>query len=80
MIEGYYMTYIVGAQRGQQLSLKFAEPMQGNRFNLVTPSQNLIGRDLLFADITLPETGDYQIIVGSERMGKEPFDLEIAID
>ena len=80
MIEGYYMTYIVGAQRGQQLSLKFADPRQSSRFNLVTPSQNLIGRDLSFANITLPETGDYQIIVGSEQMGKNPFDLEIVIE
>jgi len=75
---GDYITYTFDAKQGQKLSLEILQ-QQSINFSLVSPSQTLLGHELTYADITLPETGDYQIFVSTQTSGTDPTELYIGI-
>jgi len=75
---GDYITYTIGAKQGQKLSLEILQ-QQSIDFSLVSPSGTLLGRELTYADIVLPETGDYQIFVSTQTSGTDESELYLGI-
>src|ERR1700754_655902 len=64
-------TYLVGARAGQVMSVQLTSPQKSDRFLVMTSkSTNLLADNARTWTGTLPETGDYHIIVdGDERGG-----------
>lgn len=71
--------YTLTAQGGQRMTLAISSPEDNAVFDIVTPSGIILGTELTQDTIPLPQTGDYQIIVGGTR-GNATYDLDIAIE
>ncbi len=62
--------YIVGARAGQVMTLQLTAPRNAVRFMLVSPNTgDLIADNVRTWTGTLPQTGDYQIIVDADERG-----------
>ena len=67
------------ARSGQTMALSISSLEDNAVFDLIDPSGTILGSELKNEKISLPSTGDYQIIVGGTR-GNANYDLAIAID
>lgn len=61
-------TFLVGARAGQVMTVKLTAPRQAVRFLVMSPTtRNLVADNARQWTGTLPETGDYHIIVDSDE-------------
>ena len=79
VVRGDRNVYTLTAQGGQRMTLAIRSPEDNAVFDIVTPSGIILGTELTQDTIPLPQTGDYQIIVGGTR-GNATYDLDIAIN
>ncbi|NJN21662.1 MAG: hypothetical protein HC812_11385 [Leptolyngbya sp. RL_3_1] len=79
VIRGERDLYLLGAQGGQLMTLDLYALEDNAVFDLVSPSGLLLAQESTFEAIALPETGDYQIIVGGTR-GNATYSLDVAIE
>lgn len=75
--------YLLGAQKGQTMSIRIMSLEDNAVFDVVAPPNKLGQRRTLKQEAvtwsnTLPETGDYQIVVGSTR-GNASYRLQVTI-
>jgi hypothetical protein len=63
-------TFLVGARAGQVMTIKLTAPRKSVRFLLMSPTtRNLVADNAREWTGTLPETGDYYIIVDADERG-----------
>lgn len=63
-------TFLVGARAGQVMTIKLTAPRKSVRFLLMSPTtRNLVADNARDWTGTLPETGDYYIIVDADERG-----------
>lgn len=79
VIRGERNLYLLGAQGGQLMTLDLYALEDNAVFDLISPSGSLLAQESTYEAITLPETGDYQIIVGGTR-GNATYSLDVAIE
>lgn len=72
-------TYLVGARQGQVMTVQLTSPAKSVKFMVMSPvSTSLIADNARTWTGTLPETGDYHIIVeGDERGGTYTMTISI---
>jgi hypothetical protein len=72
-------TYLVGARAGQVMTVQLTSPRKAVRFVVMSPStMSLVADNARSWTGTLPETGDYHIIVdGDERGGTYSMTISI---
>jgi hypothetical protein len=83
VVRGTRTIYLVGATKGQRLTVKIGSLENSAVFDVAAPSGGMAQRRLLLREAsewttTLPASGDYQIIVGSTR-GNSTFWLQVTI-
>jgi len=63
-------TLLVGARAGQVMSVQLTAPRKSVRFLVMSPTtRNLVADNVRTWTGTLPETGDYTIIVDADERG-----------
>jgi hypothetical protein len=83
VVRGTRNIYLIGANKGQTLTIKITSIENNAVFDVAAPSGRIGQRRLLLREASewstvLPTSGDYQIIVGSTR-GNSTFRLQISI-
>ncbi len=83
VVRGTQDIYLVGASKGQTMTLKIASLENNGVFQLLTPANSAGQRRSLTVEAMswaggLPASGDYQIIVGSTR-GNASYQLKVGI-
>lgn len=79
VIRGERNLYLLGAQGGQLMTLDLYALEDNAVFDLISPSGSLLAQESTYEVITLPEAGDYQIIVGGTR-GNATYFLDVIIE
>lgn len=79
VIRGERDLYILGAQGGQIMTLDLYALEDNAVFDVISPDGSLLVRESTYEEMTLPQTGDYQIIVGGTR-GNATYSLDVAIE
>lgn len=79
VVRGDRDVYLVGAQGGQKMTLSISALENNAVFDVVSPSNMILGTELKQTEIFLPHTGDYKIIVGGTR-GNATYDLKIEVE
>ncbi len=79
VVRGDRDVYVLGAQGGQQMYLSITSQEDNAVFDVVTPSGLILGTEMTDEMFFLPDTGDYEIIVGGTR-GNATYDLSIDIE
>ena len=83
VLNGTRDLYLLGAQKGQFMSIRIVSLEDNAVFDVVAPPNDTGKRQTLKQEAyawssTLPETGDYQIVVGSTR-GNASYRLQVTI-
>lgn len=83
VIRGDRDTYTVGAKTGQKMTVKITSVEKNAVFQIQTPNGIFVagadeGDDAMNWSGSLPETGDYQIIVGGTR-GNATYKLTVTV-
>ncbi len=78
VVRGDLDRYVITAQGGQKMDLSITSVENNAVFDVVSPSGLVLGTEQSKQKILLPDTGEYQIIVGGTR-GNATYDLAIAI-
>lgn len=83
VVNGTRDMYLLGAQKGQTMQVKITSLENNAVFDVVAPSNQTEPRRVLKQEAitwskVLPDTGDYQIVVGSTR-GNASYRLEVTI-
>jgi hypothetical protein len=83
VIRGERMGYIVSAQAGQEMSVTISSLEENAVFTIFSPTSGVVpgteeGNDITDFTFTLPESGDYIIVVGATR-GNATYTLEVEI-
>lgn len=83
VVRGTRDTYLVGASQGQTMTIKIASLESNAVFELKAPPNKVGQRRTLKPEAirwtgVLPQTGDYQIIVGGTR-GNASYKLQVTI-
>jgi hypothetical protein len=79
VIRGERDLYLLGAQAGQLMTLDLYALEDNAVFDLISPSGSLLAHESTYEVLTLPEAGDYQIIVGGTR-GNATYALDVGIE
>ncbi len=78
VIRGTRDLYLLGAQAGQSMRVTITAIENNAVFDILSPNGNVLRQEALSADVVLPETGDYQIVVGGTR-GNATYQLDVSI-
>ena len=78
VVRGDRDLYLLGAQGGQTMVVSISALEENAVFSVVSPAGDILLMDGVDEELFLPNTGDYQVIVGSTR-GNASYDLFIAI-
>ncbi|XHX80620.1 MAG: hypothetical protein RBJ76_12030 [Stenomitos frigidus ULC029] len=83
VVSGTRDRYLLGARKGQTMSIRIVSLEDNAVFDVVAPlnaakEQRLLKQEVRLWSTTLPETGDYQIVVGSTR-GNASYRLQVTI-
>ncbi len=70
---------LLNAQGGQQMTLDISSLEDNAAFDVVSPSGQILVTEGTSEELLLPETGDYEVIVGSTR-GNTTYELDIEIE
>ncbi|MFK8184761.1 MAG: hypothetical protein AB8B99_15425 [Phormidesmis sp.] len=79
VVRGDRDLYRLTAQSGQQMALTIRSLEDNAVFDVISPSGIILLSETTEDTLYLPETGEYQIVVGGTR-GNASYDLEIAIE
>jgi hypothetical protein len=71
-------TYLVNAAKDQVMDLDISAVEDNAVVQVITPAGQVIGAEIKTMNKTLPETGDYQIIVSGTR-GNATYKLNVAV-
>lgn len=71
-------TYLVNAAKDQVMDLDISALEDNAVVQVITPAGQVIGSEIKTMNKTLPETGDYQIIVSGTR-GNATYKLNVAV-
>jgi hypothetical protein len=71
-------TYILNAAKDQVMDLDISALEDNAVIQVISPAGQVIGSEIKTMNRTLPETGDYQIIVSGTR-GNATYELNVAI-
>lgn len=83
VVRGTQDVYLVGASKGQTMTIKISSLENNGAFELLAPANSTGKRRSLKVEAAswagvLPASGDYQIVVGSTR-GNSSYQLKVAI-
>lgn len=78
VVRGERDVYLLNAQGGQMMKLSISSPEDNAVFDLVSPSGMILAVESMNEQVPLPETGDYQVIVGGTR-GNAGYSLQVEI-
>ncbi len=83
VVSGTRDRYLLGARKGQTMSIRIVSLEDNAVFAVVAPvnqagQQRTLKQEAFSWTSTLPETGDYQIVVGSTR-GNASYRLQVTI-
>ncbi len=83
VVSGTRDRYLLGARKGQKMSIRIVSLEDNAVFDVVAPvnqagQQRTLKQEAFSWSGTLPETGDYQIVVGSTR-GNASYRLQVTI-
>lgn len=83
VVSGTRDRYLLGARKGQKMSIRIVSLEDNAVFDIVAPvnqagQQRTLKQEAFSWSGTLPETGDYQIVVGSTR-GNASYRLQVTI-
>lgn len=70
--------YVINAQGGQRLLLNLSSSEDNAALDVISPSGSVLVRESTQEDLVLPQTGDYQVLVGSTR-GNASYTLTVEI-
>lgn len=79
VVRGERDLYLVNAQGGQMMELELTSAEDNAVLDVITPSGLILERNATQAQLLLPHTGDYRILVGGTR-GNASYQLRIQID
>ena len=76
---GEVLIYLINAKNGQTMNVEI-QSVEGNAvFKVVDPNTNAVAEGQKSWSGELPQTGKYQIVVGTERGGAS-YTLSVSID
>jgi hypothetical protein len=78
VIRGTRDIYLLGANKGQQMNLNITSLEDNAVFDVVSPNGQILQQEARSWNGTLPQNGDYQIVVGGTR-GNATYELTTAI-
>ncbi len=78
IVRGDRKIYLLTANQGQKMTLNVTSPEKNAVYNLVGPDGKLLQQELSQGSVTLPMSGDYQIILGGTR-GNASYNLTVEI-
>lgn len=78
VLRGEINTYILGAARGQTITVSISSVENNAYFDLVNPSGNLMQQEAQSAKMRLPANGNYRLLVGSSR-GNATYKIKVTI-
>lgn len=83
VIRGTRDTYLLGAQKGQTMTVRIQSLENNAVFDIVTPPNRVgqgrvLKQEAVFWSGQLPDSGDYQVVVGSTR-GNASYKLQVTI-
>lgn len=79
VVRGDRDVYLLGAQGGQTMVVSISALEDNAAFSIVSPAGEILVLEAVDEELLLPNTGDYQVIVGGTR-GNASYDLFIAIE
>lgn len=74
VIRGERQTYLLGAKKGQTMTLSISSLEKNAAFDVIGPGGKLIRSDAAAWAGALPADGDYEIVVGGTR-GNASYEL-----
>ncbi|HEY9877228.1 MAG TPA: hypothetical protein V6D29_02170 [Leptolyngbyaceae cyanobacterium] len=78
VVRGERDVYLINAQGGQEMSLDLSSPEGNAVFDVISPSGYVLLREAEQETLALPQTGDYQVVVGGTR-GNASYKLRVEI-
>jgi hypothetical protein len=79
IVRGEVKIYLINANRGQTMNVEI-QSVEGNAvFKVIDPNTNPLAEGQKSWSGELPQRGDYQIVVGSER-GNASYTLSVSIE
>lgn len=78
VVRGDRDLYLLKAQEGQVMELFITAIEDNAAFQLVSPTGTVLVQEGTEEEVALPETGDYQVIVGGTR-GNASYDLAVTV-
>ncbi|MBN9420678.1 MAG: hypothetical protein J0I12_34855 [Candidatus Eremiobacteraeota bacterium] len=78
VLRGEINTYILGAARGQTITVSISSVENNAYFDLVNPSGNLMQQEAQSANMRLPANGNYRLLIGSSR-GNATYKVKVTI-
>lgn len=79
VIRGERDIYLLKAKGGQRLHGQVTSTENNAAFNVLTPNGKVVRQEIRKVDMILPDTGDFQIVVGGTR-GNATYRLNIGVD
>ena len=79
VIRGTTKTYLLKARGGQVIDIQITSPEKNAVFDIISPNGDSILKETFSWKGVLPETGDYQVVVGGTR-GNATYNLAMEID
>ncbi len=79
VVRGTRNTYILNAGIDQRMRVTITSVEDNAVFDVVSPSGKLLQQEATGADLYLPESGDYEIVVGGTR-GNASYEIRMQID
>lgn len=78
VVRGDRDVYLINAQGGQQMVLNLSSPEENATFDVISPSGFVLAREARNETLGLPQTGEYQVVVGGTR-GNASYTLRVEI-
>ncbi len=78
VVRGTRDTYLIGANKGQQMNLKITSLENNAVFDVVSPDSKTLQQEATNWSTKLPANGDYQVVVGGTR-GNASYELTVEI-
>jgi len=79
LVRGSQHTYVLNARADQRMRVIISSLEDNVAFDIISPSGQLLNQEVKGADLYLPESGDYEIVVGGTR-GNVEYQLKMQID
>jgi hypothetical protein len=79
VVRGERDIYLLKAKGGQRLHGQVTSAENNAVFDVLTPNGKVVRQEVKKVDMTLPGTGDFQIVVGGTR-GNATYQLNIGVD